>query len=110
MFDQFVRLGLLLFDSCFLDFSLENGKQLGRIVVELYFDHVPVTVQNFLEICRGEGELTYKNSPVHRIILGEYMEMGDITHGTGRGGFSIYGQSFPEENHRLKHTKPGNLR
>lgn len=92
--------------SCFLDFSTKNGKFLGRIIIELYFDHVPVSVQNFLELCKGD-ELSYRNNLVHRIILGEYMEMGDITHGTGRGGYSIYGKTFAEENHKLKHTKAG---
>lgn len=35
------------------------------------------------------------------------MEMGDITQCNGRGGFSVYGKSFAEENHKLKHTKAG---
>ncbi|KAH1022597.1 E3 SUMO-protein ligase RanBP2 [Dendroctonus ponderosae] len=93
---------------CFLDFSIKNGIFLGRIIIELYYDHVPVSVKNFLELCKGD-ELSYRNNLVHRIILGEYMEMGDITHCTGRGGCSIYGKNFPEENHKLRHTKAGVL-
>ncbi|KAL1500893.1 hypothetical protein ABEB36_006313 [Hypothenemus hampei] len=93
---------------CFLDFSIQDGKYLGRIIIELYFDHVPVTVQNFLELCKGD-HLSYRNNLVHRIVLGEYMEMGDITHCNGRGGFSIYGKSFAEESHKLRHTKAGVL-
>lgn len=69
---------------------------------------MPVTVQNFLEICKETTGLTYKNCVVHRIVQGKYMESGDITHGTGRGGTSIYGKSFQEENHVLKHSKAGN--
>jgi peptidylprolyl isomerase len=34
---------------------------------------------------------------------------GDITHGSGRGGESIYGQRFADENFVVKHTKPGLL-
>lgn len=91
---------------CFLEFQEKQGRPVGRIVIELYYDHVPVTVQNFLEICNGDN-LTYKNCLVHRIVKGKFLETGDITKGTGRGGFSIYGENFHEENHMLKHTRAG---
>lgn len=86
---------------------MRNGEYLGKVIVELYYDYVPVTVQNFLSICKEEGGLTYKNCVIHRIIKNRYLETGDITHNTGRGGFSIYGKDFHEENHVLKHTKAG---
>ena len=34
---------------------------------------------------------------------------GDFTHGTGMGGESIYGASFPDENFEEKHTGRGDL-
>lgn len=84
-----------------------NGENIGRIIIELYYDYAPVTVQNFLELCRGEEGLTYKNCSIHRIVKNQYLETGDITQGNGRGGFSIYGETFKEENHVLKHSKAG---
>ncbi|KAK5649699.1 hypothetical protein RI129_000728 [Pyrocoelia pectoralis] len=93
----------------FMDFRVKNGVYLGRIIIELYNDIVPVTVQNFLSICCKMDGLTYKNCQVHRVAPGQYIETGDITKGNGKGGISIYGETFPEENHKLRHSKMGVL-
>lgn len=82
---------------------------LGKIIIELYHDFAPVTVQNFLSICKGEAELTYKKCQIHNIIRGQCIETGDITLGNGKGGMSIYGASFYEESHILKHARMGRL-
>lgn len=92
---------------CFLEFKVRDGPYLGKIFIELYQDFVPVTCQNFFELCKGEGELTYKGCVLHRIVKGKFIESGDVTHNNGRGGVSIYGKTFPEEKHILKHTKAG---
>lgn len=81
---------------------------LGKIIIELYHDFTPVTVQNFFSICKGEGGITYEKCQIHNIVRGQCIETGDIVLGNGKGGTSIYGDAFDEENYILKHTKMGN--
>lgn len=49
------------------------------------------------------------NSKFHRIIDGFVIQGGDITHGNGTGGFSIYGRSFNDETFTRKHSCAGLL-
>jgi peptidylprolyl isomerase len=98
-------------------FDIEaDGKPMGRMVFGLFGDVVPKTAENFRAIATGEkgnGQsgkpLHYEGSPFHRVIPDFMLQGGDITHGTGFGGESIYGGKFKDENFKIKHTTPGLL-
>ncbi|WP_135667410.1 peptidylprolyl isomerase [Halorhabdus rudnickae] len=101
----------------------------GDIEVELYDERVPTTVENFVNLAAHDpaadaepapetptwedpetseirGDAFYEDIPIHRIIDGFMVQMGDPT-GTGRGG---PGYTFDDEFHdELGHDGPGVL-
>eukprot|EP01068_Selenidium_serpulae_P018605 Selendium_serpulae@DN6469_c1_g1_i1.p1 len=105
---------LMLTDSTFGGVASESTDQgnvqfftsMGEIEFELYWDHAPKTCRNFYELSKRGY---YDNTSFHRVIQ-DFMVQGGDPSGTGRGGRSIYGETFPDEIHpALRHTGAGIL-
>ncbi|KAF0909370.1 hypothetical protein E2562_035811 [Oryza meyeriana var. granulata] len=100
----------------FLDISI-GGRAAERITFQLFSDVVPKTAENFRALCTGERglgastqkPLHFKGTNFHRILKGFMAQGGDFSRGDGRGGESIYGAKFKDENFKLKHDQPGVL-
>ncbi|KAK0412481.1 hypothetical protein QR680_006235 [Steinernema hermaphroditum] len=83
---------------------VELNTNMGKITIELYWDHAPRTCQNFQVL----AERGYYNKTIFHRIIGDFMIQGGDPTGTGRGGSSIYGSVFKDEiNPKLKHTGAG---
>ena len=79
--------------------AIETAK--GNIVIELYQDKAPKTVENFVTLAKKGF---YNGILFHRVIPGFMIQTGDPT-GTGMGG---PGYTFKDEfSPELKHTGPG---
>ena len=75
----------------------------GDIVIELFADKAPTTVNNFVFLAR---DAFYDGVTFHRVIKGFMAQGGDPT-GSGSGG---PGYRFADEFHAaLKHDQPGIL-
>ncbi|MCI4063261.1 peptidylprolyl isomerase [Micromonospora sp. R77] len=87
----------------------------GPIRLELFPNHAPKTVRNFVDLAEGTKEYTdprtgqpgngpyYDGTISHRVISGFMIQMGDPT-GTGRGG---PGYTFADEFHpELRFDRP----
>ena len=80
---------------------IETSK--GKIVLELYPDKAPKTVENFIRLAKKGF---YNGVIFHRVIPGFMIQTGDPT-GTGRGGpgYTFQDEFAPD----LKHDAPGTV-
>lgn len=76
---------------------------MGDMLVELYSDKAPKTVENFVTL----AEKGFYNGTIFHRVIPDFMIQGGDPEGTGRGG---PGYKFADEFHpELKHNAPGIL-
>jgi cyclophilin family peptidyl-prolyl cis-trans isomerase len=101
--------------KAFLDISI-NSTSAGRIVLGLYGEVAPKTVENFVHHvqCDIRNETTgilkcYNGSKFHRAIRGFMVQAGDYVKGNGGFSESIWGGLFADETFDIELKGPGVL-
>jgi len=110
LIDESLKVGNVV---CFMDIAI-GGRSFGRLIIELFAGVCPKTCENFRQLCCGEFKknaqpVGYKDSCFHRVIKGFMIQGGDFVSSDGTGSFSIYGQSFADEDFSISHDSAGLL-
>lgn len=66
----------------------------GTFTVSFLDNQAPIAVENFIRLANDKK---YNGSIFHRIIKGFMIQGGDYTRGDGRGGESVWGESFVDQ-------------
>ena len=93
----------------FMDISI-GDREKGRIVIELFQDMLPKTVENFRALCTGELGLNmhYKHRNFPRVIPNFMMQGGKIVPNNEPGfPLSTFGPKFADEGVWIPHTHKG---
>lgn len=94
-------------DKVWMEIAIDD-EVIGKLEFGLFGTNSPKAVENFLTLSKcipnNYGKLSkkllcYKGSTFHRIIPNFAFQGGDITHGDGTGGESIYGGRYTMEDH-----------
>ena len=92
----------------FFEIQIENDN-IGKIEFELFKDVVPITVENFRNLCiEAQEGLTYKNSCINKIIK-DFVIGGGILKNSNEEKKCIYGKYFDDENYTYCHCRRGLL-
>jgi cyclophilin family peptidyl-prolyl cis-trans isomerase len=86
-----------------VSFSVD-GVGVGSCVIELFVDLCPSTCANFEALCNAGA---YTRTPVHRVVRGGWVQMGDTEGGSGDGGTAADGGEFPDECFAVSHDTQG---
>ncbi|XP_065836308.1 probable inactive peptidyl-prolyl cis-trans isomerase-like 6 [Oscarella lobularis] len=98
-------------DFVYMTISID-GSDVGKLIFELCKRLCPKTCENFKALCVGHATesgqtLHYKDSLIHRIVAGGWIQGGDILGGSGAHSESIYGPNFPDESFSMSNDSRG---
>jgi len=96
-------------DKAYFDVTVgDDTTNTSRIVIGLFGEIVPETVNNFKMLVRNEKGYGFQGTNFYRIVKDLQISGGDVLKNAGKSGKSaINGDVFPQENFRIMHSVPG---
>lgn len=103
----------ILITRVFFDIGI-GERYAGRIIIGLYSDILPLTCENFVQLCRGykvgDKILGYRNTTFTSGKQGMCLFGGDTLSFSGNtNGVSIFGHRFPDESFAMSFRQDGDL-
>ncbi|KAK2197171.1 bifunctional Cyclophilin-like domain superfamily/Cyclophilin-type peptidyl-prolyl cis-trans isomerase domain [Babesia duncani] len=100
-------------DYVYLDFAV-NNLYIGRILIGLYGFKLPLSVENFIQMCKGfdigDKQIGYRNTKVSRIVPKTAILMGDLFYPTDPiQSCTIYSKTIPEEGFETSFVQEGDV-
>ena len=107
------RFHILRLNRVYFDIGI-GERYAGRIIFGLYSDILPLTCENFVQLCRGykvdDKVVGYKNTTFTSGKQGMCLFGGDTLSFSGNtNGMSIYGDKFPDESFAMSFRQDGDL-
>lgn len=93
----------------YLDIKFVKYTTPTRLVIGLFGDAMPRTVENFLALCSNTDGPTYSGTSFYRVLSGMSIQGGAIGNSNGKSGTSAFegGKPFTPDNFNIRHTKTG---
>jgi cyclophilin family peptidyl-prolyl cis-trans isomerase len=89
--------------------SSSSSSRSSRLVIGLFGDDMPNTVQNFISLCTNNNQPNYVGTTFYRALSGNSIQAGAIGNPSGKAGMTSFsgGLPFPPDNYNIRHTRAG---
>ena len=89
--------------------SSSSSSRSSRLVIGLFGDAMPKTVQNFISLCDNDNQPNYVGTTFYRALSGNSIQAGAIGNPSGKVGITSFtgGLPFSPDNYNIRHTRAG---
>lgn len=86
-----------------------SSSRSSRLVIGLFGDDMPQTVQNFISLCANDNQPNYVGTTFYRALSGNSIQAGAIGNPSGKVGITSFtdGLPFSPDNYNIRHTRAG---
>lgn len=96
-------------DVEFAKSSSSLSSRSSRLVIGLFGDDMPKTVQNFISLCTNNNQPSYVGTTFYRALSGNSIQAGAVGNVSGKSGTTSFtgGLPFSPDNYNIRHSRAG---